>query len=327
MISSETIDKALRRVTYYTHGVLRDLVPQPFYDARLARFRREIERNPPDADLLARVNYCNKLAAGDANKLADCRRPRVRDGSRYYYDLMEARRYFPSSLDAAVLFGDVAHIPDRPTLVKSRPIAGDNRNSVVLKLDRFRHFQLFADPVPFEDKKPLAVWRGAVGPLPWRQRLVERHGDNPRCDVGPVSRPHGHIPAKPFMSPADQMRYRYILSIEGNDVATNLKWVMASNSLCLMPAPRCETWFLEGKLVAGQHYVGLRDDYEDLDEKIDHYERHPDEAKAIVANANAHVRQFADRRRERTIALLVLQKYFERTGQVEPWSNSTLLFG
>lgn len=324
---SRTIDKALRRVAYYTRGVLRDLAPQLLYDARLARFRSDIERTPPDADLLARVNYCNRLEADAQHRLADCRRPKVRDGSRYYYDLMEARRYFPPSLDAAALFGDITHVPDQPTLVKSRPIAGDNRNSVLLKLDRFRHFQLFDDPVAFEDKQPLAVWRGAVGPLPWRQRLVERHGDNPRCDIGPVSRPHGRIPAKPFLSPVEQMRCRYILSIEGNDVATNLKWVMASNSLCLMPAPRYETWFLEGRLVAGRHYVELRDDYEDLDEKIDHYERHPEEAKAIIANAQAHVRQFADARRERTIALLVLQKYFERTGQVEPWANSSQLFG
>lgn len=78
-------------------------------------------------------------------------------------------------------------------------------------------------------------------------------------------------------------------------------------------------------LVAVTHYVELRPDYEDLDDKIDYYESYPDEARVIVANT--YVRQCADRKRERLIALLVLQKYFERTGQAEPWPHSKELFG
>jgi len=326
LISYKTIEKAARRVTYYIKGVARDFVPQPLYDARLAHVLRGLERDLPEPDVLARVNYYNKLTADAADGFTAGPRPKVRDGSRYYYDLMEARRYFPKSLGLRYLFGDVIHVPDEPTIVKSRPIAGDNRNSVVLKLDRFRHFQLFLDPYPFEAKHPRAVWRGEVGIMPWRQRLVDRHRNTPRCDLGEMPVGNEPIQATSYLSPLGQMRFKYILSIEGNDVATNLKWVMASNSLCLMPAPRYETWFMEGRLVAGYHYVQLRDDYADLDDRIDYYEAHPDEAAAIIANAQAHVRQFSDRKRERLISLLVLQKYFERTGQTEPLPMSARLF-
>ena len=114
------------------------------------------------------------------------------------------------------------------------------------------------------------------------------------------------------------MKYRYIISIEGNDVASNLKWIMASNSLCLMPAPVYETWFMEGTLQPGLHYVQLRSDFADLEEKILHYEKHPDQAREIVRNANAYVKQFAHRRREQVLSLLVLYKYFALTGQLEP---------
>ena len=41
-------------------------------------------------------------------------------------------------------------------------------------------------------------------------------------------------------------------------------------------------------------------------------------ANRIVKNANAYVRTFMDTRQEHLIGLLVLQKYFEKTGQCEP---------
>jgi hypothetical protein len=74
---------------------------------------------------------------------------------------------------------------------------------------------------------------------------------------------------------------------------------------------------MEGRLEAGRHYVQLRDDFADLEEKILHCERHPDEAFAIIRSANEHVARFFDERRERLLSLLVLAKYFAMTGQIE----------
>jgi hypothetical protein len=74
---------------------------------------------------------------------------------------------------------------------------------------------------------------------------------------------------------------------------------------------------MEGRLEAGKHYAELRDDFADLEEKILHYERHPDEALAIIRNANLHVAQFFDEPREQLISLLVLYKYFVMTRQID----------
>lgn len=117
------------------------------------------------------------------------------------------------------------------------------------------------------------------------------------------------------MSIREQLEYRFVISVEGNDVATNVKWIMASNSLCLMTRPEYETWFMEGRLVPGHHYVQLRDDYADIEEKIAYYTEHPDEAESIIRNAKAYVRQFMDREREFLISLLVMDKYFRMSGQ------------
>jgi len=121
---------------------------------------------------------------------------------------------------------------------------------------------------------------------------------------------------KPKMSLAKQLQYKFILCIEGNDVASNLKWVMSSNSIAFMVKPTYETWFMEGTLVPNHHYVLLKDDYSDLEEKIEYYSTHIDEALTIVKNANDYVTQFKDKKREDLISLLVLKKYFEKSGQL-----------
>ena len=114
----------------------------------------------------------------------------------------------------------------------------------------------------------------------------------------------------------EQLQYKFILSIEGNDVASNLKWVMSSNSLSFMTKPKYETWFMEGTLIPNHHYVLLKDDYSDLEEKVAYYSEHMDEALEIIANAQAHVAQFQDAKLEDRLSLLVLQKYFEKSSQV-----------
>ena len=129
----------------------------------------------------------------------------------------------------------------------------------------------------------MVVWRGTPTRNPLRRALLRRHHDSRLCDIGHTRRSVADFPWKPFMPVAGQLRYKYVLSVEGNDVATNLKWILASNSLCLMPAPRMETWFMEGRLVAGHHYVQVRDDFSDLEEKILYYERNTQEALEIIA--------------------------------------------
>jgi Glycosyl transferase family 90 len=234
--------------------------------------------------------------------------------SRYYYDLKEHARYFPRDFRIAHIFADVTHVPDQPSIVKSRPILGNIENSVLMKLNKLRHYQFVHDKTRFEEKKSIAVWRGSAHSQK-RIALVRGYHDHPLCDVKTANRKDR---GGAFMSPASQMSFRYILSVEGNDVATNTKWIMASQSLCIMPQPVYETWYMEGALKQGVHYVEVRSDFEDLEEKILYYENHTNEAREIIRNANAYVAQFLDEPREHLVSLLVLYKYFALTGQLNP---------
>ena len=232
----------------------------------------------------------------------------------YRYDFLKVLLLFPRSFLTASTMGDVTFVPEVPSVVKSRPIRCENSNSVLLKLDSARHFKFINDTKAFESKKNRLVWRG-VARQKHRKDFLERHFSNPLCDVAQVNSP-GDLAYGERMSIEEQLNYKFILCIEGNDVATNLKWAMSSNSLCFMPKPKYETWFMEGQLKPGVHYVELADDYSDVDEKINYYSSHADEALHIINKAHQHVALFQDERREDLISMLVMEKYFHLSGQL-----------
>jgi RNase adaptor protein for sRNA GlmZ degradation len=83
-----------------------------------------------------------------------------------------------------------------------------------------------------------------------------------------------------------------------------------------MPKPKFETWFMEGQLIPNYHYIAIKEDYSDLEEQLNYYIKNTKEAKAIINNANKHVAQFKNKLTEDLISLLVIKKYFEKTGQL-----------
>ena len=74
---------------------------------------------------------------------------------------------------------------------------------------------------------------------------------------------------------------------------------------------------MEGKLIPNYHYIEVKKDFSDLEERLQHYIDHPEEAEAIIQHAHEYVNQFRDKEREKLISLLVLKKYFEITNKVE----------
>lgn len=238
--------------------------------------------------------------------------------SAYFYDLKNILNYFPLNKKIRYLFGDVTHVENTPTIVKSRPINGDNKNSVLMKLDTVRHFNFIKDENAHKDKKNMVVWRGKLfeGKQPHREVFFKATKDLQYCNIGKTNNNGKNLDwVKAPMSITEQLKYKFVFCVEGNDVATSLKWVMSSHSIALMCKPKFETWFMEGTLVAGKHYIELKEDYSDLAEKIAYYSEHTDEALEIVHNANTYVEQFKNAKQERLVSLLVMEKFFELSGQ------------
>ena len=171
----------------------------------------------------------------------------------------------------------------------------------------------------FLEKKNMLVSRGKVHKTQaHRIKFIEKYFKHPMCNIGRVNtndlNPLWKVPR---LTIDQQLDYKFILCLEGNDVASNLKWVMSSQSIAVMPKPKYETWFMEGLLVADVHYIVIKDDYSDLEQRLNYYIKNQDKALQIIENANAYVQQFKDTKNERLISLLIMKKYFEKTNQTQ----------
>lgn len=305
---------------YYGTNLFEWLLPAWFYRLRLKKELACLAGRSDKSYVEKRVDYYNKLAsvvelpaslAGfDARKMP--KKQKV-----YFFDTYRYTRWFPPVVKWGYCPGDVTFVPDCPSLVKSRPIAGDNAYSILLKLDKIRHFIFLDDPLPYEAKQDRLVFRGKVNGKPGRRRFMEMYFGHPMCDLGDVSRHTGDPQAWQTEKKTlrEHLNYKFILALEGNDVASNLKWVMSSNSIAVMPPPTYETWFMEGTLIPDYHYIAIRPDFSDLEERLRYYIAHPGEARRIIEHAHAYVAQFRDEKREKLISLLVLDKYRAMTGQ------------
>ncbi len=270
-----------------------------------------------------RVNYYCKLAQRgtptqlppEATTLSQHRYKKVKCASVYFFDTYIYTIKFKQDLKWCHLFGDIIHVPDYPSIVKSRPLCDNNINSVVMKLDKIRHFTFVNDKKKFCDKQNIAIFRGDIANKNNRIDFMRKHSSNPMVDAGCVDR-NENLPTewkRELITIKNHLDYKFIIALEGNDVASNLKWIMSSNSVAVMPKPTCETWFMEGKLQPNYHYIEIADDFSDLTERLQYYIDNPHKAEAIARNANNYVKQFRNKKQEELISLMVMQQYFKYT--------------
>lgn len=308
---------------YFFKNYMRLLCPNAICRIRREHIINNLSRRCDMDYVMHRVNYYNKLSRHDSlaskwheSMIGLSQQEMCKEGKVYFFDSYEYSRFFRQDLRWKLLAGDIVDVPSVPSIVKSRPLVDDNEYSVLLNMDKVRHFIFVNDKKSFEQKKNMAVFRGKIG-VPGspmfkenRYRFMKQFMGNPLCDLGEIkSRYCTPEWVVDKMTIGEHLDFKFILALEGNDVASNLKWVMSSNSLAVMPHPTCETWFMEGKLVGGVHYVEIRPDFSDLEEKMQYYIDNPSEAQKIIENAHRYVAQFRDKKRERLISLLVMKKY------------------
>ncbi|WP_314203745.1 glycosyl transferase family 90 [Capnocytophaga bilenii] len=285
------------------------------YQQRMATLKAEMSEEQLAA-LEARVTYYCKLSApvvlSREKHIRDLRSPK--SPKAYYFDTYRYARYFDENNAIDFVFGDVIHTPEMASLVKSRPIGDGNENSVLLKLDEPRHYIRIVGDQPFRHKKNLLIGRGAIYQQ-HRFDFYDKYFGHQLCDLGSVGK-KGIGKAeweKPKMGLKEHLDYKFVLSLQGNDVATNLKWIMSSNSVAVMPKPTIETWFMEGTLVGGVHYIEIAADYSDLEAQLEYYIVHPEACEAIIKNAQQHTATFWNKKTEELCHLMVLERYFSMT--------------
>ena len=314
MYSSSGRNNKLR---FYFSGLVKELLPDAFFRFRLDGLLSQLERLE-DKAFMDRLHHYNKLKpeaqlAASAPCLSQMKLPKR--GRVYYLDARETARYFPPDFQASYLFGDNTISPEYPALTKSRPIRQDNQNAVLMKFNKVRHFAFVKDAIAFHQKADRLIGMAEVKQSN-RRSFYTKYFGHPKMDLGQINTGSAHDQwYRPKISIPDHLRYKYILCLEGYDVASNLKWVMSSGSLAVMPPPSFETWFMEAKLIPDKHYVSIKPDFSDVEERMDYFSSHPEHAKEIIHHANTWVKQFQDIHYEFLLELAVMIKYFLCTGQ------------
>jgi len=320
-----------RKFFYYLINTLSLLIPSTIKHMLLNRELKKISRF--DASYIeTRVNYYfqrNKrfeigssainhkgLFNRQIRKFKEniIQKKRTKKRTTYFFDLYNFLSFFNSNNKVEIKFGDITQGFSNPVIVKSRPIK-DSSNSIILKLNKIRHFYFLNDPIKFADKKDNAVWRGNANNSELRHFFIKNYHAVSIFDIGQHGPKIDEPYFKGFMPIEQQLNYKFIFCIEGADTATNLKWVMSSNSVCVMPRPKFETWFMEGRLKAGVHYIEVKNDFSDAEKKILSFLDKPNECLEIIQNANQFVKQFKNHKQERLINLMVLDKYFRLSNQ------------
>ncbi len=307
-------------------GISSTLIPRIFYQKELENILKSILKLDKNTfeKVHQRLHFYNKINKDFSKELfssKDKTKINILPFSKtsYAFDAYKISKYFNDNFLWIKSFLDINHNFDIPTICKSRPVdnlKGSNANNVLLKLDSNRHFCFFKDELNFEDKKDKAVFRGACF-QPLRQRFLSKCQANENCDIANILKRNSIFKRKNYLSKKNQCAFKFIISLEGNDVSSNLKWAMYSNSLVLAPKMTCESWFMESLLVPNEHFALLDDDFSNLNELINFYIKNPKKAKQIITNAHSYCFQFFDKKIEFFISVLVLLKYFYYSNQLK----------
>jgi hypothetical protein len=149
--------------------------------------------------------------------------------------------------------------------------------------------------VRWEDKKPVAVWRGGSSGFDrpsTRMRVVDALYGIPNTDVRfvrggwPINDtviPDHHFGER--LSLEDQLQFKYILVIDGNTLASNGQWTYASGSVPIVVTHPETTRWMDTELHPMVNYVPVKYDLSDLVEKIEWLVDHDEDAKTIAQNA------------------------------------------
>jgi hypothetical protein len=256
----------------------------------------------------------------------------VKSINNYYHDMVCA--FASKNINIEEYFvlcflGDNSFNYNFPLIVKSRPI--DAIENILIKLNIARHYGdaekiIKNKDISWRDKKSIICWRGATtkicNALNKRLILVQKYANYKEkfINIGFNNLVQDELEntksfqsyIKSYMTIPQMLDNKYLISVEGNDVATNLKWIMASNSIVLMPKPTIESWFFEHKLLPYFHYVPLSDDFSDLEIQYEWCEKNQDMCQQIVANANQHVQNFMDIKNENDIISKIVETYIKK---------------
>lgn len=236
------------------------------------------------------------------------------------YKIYEKYKFFIKTGDIDIIGNNI----NIPCFTKAITNERNLNNSVILRCLNFeRHWgNYYKKPkdIKFNKKKDKVIWRGTTTGSEDRDGnrfiLVKKwFNKNKNINVGFSFICEEKDSYKKYVKDnkkiTDLLKYKYIISVEGNDKDSGLNWKLNSNSLVLMPRPRVSSWLMETTLIPNYHYVLLKDDFSDLKIKYKWCKKNQKKCKEIIKNANNYMKQFKNEEHEEFLEKYVIKKYLE----------------
>jgi hypothetical protein len=163
--------------------------------------------------------------------------------------------------------------------------------------------------IPFSERKNKAVFRGAstgegttietnprlklaylstkipdkldAGITKWNTRVRKEFSNQYLSTIEPHKLPFGIVS---FMTPEKQAEYKYIVNVDGHSAAYRFGLELSTGSVILKVESKYIIWF-QKYLKPFYHYIPIKKDLSDLEEKIDWCNSHEKECEKIALNA------------------------------------------
>ena len=167
---------------------------------------------------------------------------------------------------------------------------------IIWNLNSNRHFgkelaESRSQDIPWESKKVGALWIGAMTGGKGSTKVTRDMSSSQICQMNArcnfvyqhqnSSLVQARLTSSSILSKEDApqlfgrpvskkdiLQYKVVISLEGNDVSSGLKWSLLSNSVVMMPPPMTTSWLMEELLEPWVHYIPLRQDGSNAEEMI-----------------------------------------------------------
>jgi hypothetical protein len=238
--------------------------------------------------------------------------------SPYLYEVNDINFNKDTKKYIVEILNDGYNNPGFPCFHKAK-LANENNFAILsLKTYYYRHWNLKnKDKHEWNDKIPDIFWRGAttgynhaINRYTFMQMYFNKY------NIGFINTFYwNHEKVKNYVKKSvdydEYTKYKYLISIEGNDKDSGLNWKLNSNSLVIMRKPFIISWLMESKLEPYVHYVPLKDDFSDLDEIYQWCLDNDDKCKEIVKNANKFMDNFKDIELENKLENTIYKDYLK----------------
>lgn len=154
-----------------------------------------------------------------------------------------------------------------------------------------KHIDLYHETVTWKQKKNKIVYRGSIrngSPYNFFNYHDMKNGHRQFLYENREKWKHVLDYESNYLSITDMCGFKYILDIDGWTNAWGLVWKLYSGSVVMKQDSIWKQWYYDD-LKPFVHYIPIRNDFSDLEEKYQWCINHPDECRLIINNATRFV--------------------------------------